>query len=193
MLRHANHAPSLMLSACLMLTGASPAAGQQLSSQPYRVKPSEVVVPPDVKLGQYRRVIRPFENWTLICDENLDARQMVCNITQVIENQAGRMAFSWSLAATKDGKPYMILRTPPTIGSNTPVSLQFEGRPEPIDVRIDGCNEIVCVGMLPVGPLLREQIDKAGTPRVSYLTAAGETVTIPAPLKGLAMALKAIK
>ena len=193
MLWHVNHAPPLMLLACLLLTGASPAAGQQLSSQTYRIKPSEVVVPPDVELGQYRRIIRPFENWTLICDENLEAGQMVCNITQVVEDQTGQMAFSWSLAATKDGKPYMILRTPPSIGSKGLVSVQFEGRPKPVDVRVDGCNEVVCVGMLPVGPILREQIDKAGTPRISYLTAAGATVTVPAPLKGLATALKALK
>lgn len=58
---------------------------------------------------------------------------------------------------------------------------------------MNGCNDAVCVGMVPVGPALREQIDKAGTPKVSYRTATGETVTVTAPLKGLATALKAIK
>jgi invasion protein IalB len=151
------------------------------------------VVPPDVKLGQYRRTIRPFENWTLICDENLDARQMICNVTQVIEDQTGKMAFSWSLAATKDGKPYMLLRTPPAVGDDGLVRLQFEGRSQSVEVRIEGCNEVVCVGMIPVGPILREQIEKSGTPQISYRTTTGETVTLPAPLKGLATALKAIK
>jgi invasion protein IalB len=190
---HINHAQSPLLLMCLMLTGGTTAAGQQLAPPTYRIKPSEVAVPPDVKLGQYRRTIRPFENWTLICDENLQARQMICNVTQVIEDHAGKMAFSWSLAATKDGKPYMILRTPPSVGGDGQISVQFEGQRKPVDVRIDACNEVVCVGMMPVGPLMREQIKKAGTPTISYLTASGETITITVLLKGLATALEAIK
>ena len=53
----------------------------------YRIKPSDVAVPPDVKLGDYQRTIRPFENWTLICDENLKARKKVCNVSQIIEDR----------------------------------------------------------------------------------------------------------
>ncbi|ACM30134.1 invasion associated locus B family protein [Agrobacterium sp. SHOUNA12C] len=178
--------------ACLLLSGPH-AAGQEVASSNYRIKPSEVIVPSELKLGDYQRIIRPFENWTLICDENLKVRQRVCNATQIIENGAGQVAFSWSLAATKGGDPYMILRTAPVAKSDGRISLRFEGRKEPIQVRLDGCSKTVCVGMLPVGPILREQISKSSAPTISYPTMDGQTISVTAPLKGLSTAVKAIK
>ncbi|NTF90283.1 invasion associated locus B family protein [Agrobacterium rhizogenes] len=178
--------------ACLLLSGPH-AAGQEVASSNYRIKPSEVIVPSELKLGDYQRIIRPFENWTLICDENLKVRQRVCNATQIIENEAGQVAFSWSLAATKGGDPYMILRTAPVAKSDGRISLRFEGRKEPIQVRLDGCSKTVCVGMLPVGPILREQISKSSAPTISYPTMDGQTISVTAPLKGLSTAVKAIK
>jgi invasion protein IalB len=190
-----SHHARLFLLICLALAGglflaAGPAAAQMTS--PYRIKPSDVAVPPEVKLGQYQRTIRPFENWTLICDENLKARKKVCNVSQVIEDGAGKMAFSWSLAATQDGKPYMILRTAPNAKSDGLVSLKFDGR-DPIDVHLNGCNEMVCVGMLPVGPVMRQQIVQKATPAISYPTVDGQTITVTATLKGLSEALAPIK
>ncbi|AZO44995.1 invasion associated locus B family protein [Mesorhizobium sp. M7D.F.Ca.US.005.01.1.1] len=177
---------------CLALCGGLvPAAGQVAS--PYRIKPSDVVVPPDVKLGEYQRTIRPFENWTLICDENLKARKKVCNVSQVIEDASGKMAFSWSLAATQDGKPYMILRTAPNAKSDGLVSLRFDGQAQPIDVHLNGCNEMVCVGMLPVGRVMRRQISQSATPAISYSTVDGQTITVAATLKGLSEALSPLK
>lgn len=74
---------------CLALCGGLvPAAGQVAST--YRIKPSDVVLPPEVKLGDYQRTIRPFDNWTLICDENLKARKKVCNVSQIIETRPAR-------------------------------------------------------------------------------------------------------
>ncbi len=178
--------------ACLALSGGLlPAAGQVAS--PYRVKPSDVAVPPEVKLGDYQRTIRPFENWTLICDENLKARKKVCNVSQIIEDASGKMAFSWSLAATQDGKPYMILRTAPNARSDGLVSLKFDGQAQPIDVRLNGCNEMVCVGMLPVGPVMRQQISRKAAPAISYPTVDGQTITVTATLKGLTEALSPVK
>ncbi|KAA1183602.1 invasion associated locus B family protein [Rhizobium tropici] len=178
--------------ACSLLFGPS-AAGQEAALPNYRIKPSEVVVPPELKPGEYQRTIRPFENWTLICDENLKVRQRVCNVTQIIENERGQVAFSWSLAATKGGEPYMILRTAPVAKSDGRILVKFEGRKEPIQVKLDGCNQTVCVGMLPIGPVLREQISKNTAPAISYPTADGQTISVTANLKGLSTAVKAIK
>ncbi|MFS8110965.1 invasion associated locus B family protein [Rhizobium jaguaris] len=180
------------LVACTLLFGPF-AAGQEGALPNYRIKPSDVVVPPEVKLGDYERTIRPFENWTLICDENLKVRQRVCNVTQTIENEAGQIAFSWSLAATKKGEPYMIMRTAPVAKSDGRISLQFEDRKEPIQVKLDGCSQTVCVGMLPIGPMMREQISKNTAPAISYPTADGRTISVTANLKGLSTAVKAIK
>lgn len=185
--------PLSLVMVCLCLTGGPSAAGQDPPSYGYRIKPSEVSVPADVPLGQYRRIIRPFENWTLICDENLKSRQMVCNISQIIEDASGNLAFSWSLAATKEGKPFMILRVPPSVSGNGKLSLWFAERKTAVEVALDGCSEAVCVGMMPVGPIMREQIAKQAAPQVSYITKDGRTVTVTASLAGLGMALKAIK
>ncbi|MDL2405867.1 invasion associated locus B family protein [Rhizobium calliandrae] len=176
---------------CLLLSGPH-AAGQEASPFGYRIKPSEVVVPPDAKLGDYQRTIRPFENWTLICDENLKVRQRVCNVTQIIEDQAGQIAFSWSLAATKAGKLYMILRTAPIAKSDGVISLSFEGRKDPVQIKLDGCSQVVCIGMLPVGATMREQISKNAAPTISYPTTDGKTISVTATLKGLSTAVKAI-
>lgn len=59
----------------------------------YSIKPSEVTVPPGAELGRYRRIIQPFENWNLICDENLKTMKKICNITQSIVDQNGQFAF----------------------------------------------------------------------------------------------------
>lgn len=158
----------------------------------YRIRPSEVVAPPDSQLGEYQRIIRPFENWTLICDENLKVRTKVCNVSQIIEDAAGRLAFSWSLAATKDGKPYMILRTAPDARKDGLISLKFGAKDKPIDVHIDGCDETVCIGMLPVGPAMRGQISKNAAPIIAYPTSDGTTVSVPATLNGLSAAVRAI-
>jgi invasion protein IalB len=190
MTRRPLHGTSVLV-VCLLLSGHD-AAGQEVISSGFRIRPSEVTVPPDATLGEYQRMVRPFENWTMICDENLKARQRVCNVTQTIENQAGQLAFSWSLAATPEGKPYMILRTAPVAKSDGLVSLKFEGREEPVRVQLDGCNSAVCIGMLPVGPIMREQISKNSAPTVSYPTRDGKTVSVTATLKGLSTAVKAI-
>lgn len=178
--------------ACLILLGGPPAAGQELSPQVYRIKASEVVVPANVPMGQYQRIIRPFENWTLICDENLKDRKKICNITQMIEDQAGKDVFSWSLAATEEGKPYFLLRAPPDMPSDGKVSLHFDGRQNPVDVALQGCNETVCVGVVPVGPILRSQIANAASPRISFPTVSGQTITVTTSLAGLDKALAAI-
>ncbi|WP_168878943.1 invasion associated locus B family protein [Rhizobium sp. P28RR-XV] len=178
--------------ACMLLFGPV-AAGQETVAANYRIRPSEVVAPPEVKPGDYQRTIRPFENWTLICDENLKVRQKVCNVTQIIENERGQIAFSWSLAATKSGEPYMILRTAPVAKSDGRISVKFEGRKEPVQVKLDGCSQTVCVGMLPIGPMMREQISKSTAPAISYSTADGQTISVTANLKGLSTAVKAIK
>lgn len=195
MIRKAIKTPqlSLLVVACLVLAGAPSVAGQDLPSHGYRIKPSEVAVPADVPVGEYRRIIRPFENWTLICDENLKSRQMVCNISQIIEDASGKLVFSWSLAATEGGKPFMILRVPPSVGGGGKLSLAFRERKTAVEVALDGCNETVCVGVVPVGPILREQIAKQATPDVTYTMKDGQKITVTASLAGLGTALKAIK
>lgn len=185
--------PLAALLACLVVLGCRAAAAQDPAGPPYRIEPSEVTVPNGVEMGEYQRVIRPFGNWTLICDENLAEHERVCNVTQTIEDGNGTMAFSWSLAATEEGDPYMILRTAPNARPDDPISLSFEGRDAPVEVEIDGCNETVCVGMVPVGPILREQIARETSATVSYRTTGGGGIEVATQLEGLSRALDAVE
>nr|WP_051440418.1 invasion associated locus B family protein [Ensifer aridi] len=180
----------LLAAACLLLAGGSPAAGQETGS--YRIKPSEVVPPQGVPLGSYRRIIHPFENWDLICDENLKAKHKVCNISQSFIDQNQALVFSWSLAADEKGKPFMILRAPAELGTGSKISLGIAGRERPVDVKLSACDGAVCVGYVPVGPILRQQIGKEATINVSYSTPSGAAVSLDASLKGLNSALSAI-
>ncbi|TIR84133.1 MAG: invasion associated locus B family protein, partial [Mesorhizobium sp.] len=72
------------------------------------------------------------------------------------------------------------------------LSLKFAGRKQPVDVQLHACDASVCVGYLPVGPVLREQIGKETTVQVSYSLPSGATVRLDAPLQGLKAALSAI-
>jgi invasion protein IalB len=168
-------------------------AGNQAAAAGYRVKPSDVLVPQGVALGKYRRTIHPFENWTLICDENLQTRRKVCNISQTLTDESGTQVFSWSLAANVDGKPFMILRAPAAIGSGSKILLKLTGMNRDVKVEVKACDALVCIGYQPVGPILRQEIVKETTAQVSYSMSAGQNVRIDAPFKGLAAALSAIK
>lgn len=159
----------------------------------YVVKPSDVALPADVPLGQYRRMTQPFQNWTLICDENLAKKQKVCNISQTVVNAAGATVFSWSLAATQDGQPFFILRMPPTVGEGRTIQLDLRDGGSVVAVPVKGCDATVCIAYQQVGPRLRAAVDKGLAVQVSY--AAGsppDTVSFRAPFQGLANALAAI-
>lgn len=186
----------LTVMACMILSGGARAVGQETSGKAlpaYYVKPSDVAIPKDVPLGQYRRIIQPFQNWTLICDENLKAKLKVCNIAQIIADASNEVVFSWSLAATADGRPVMILRTSAGVRPNGKISVSFPGRKQPVGIPVEGCNQVVCVAKTPVGPIFREHISKQSQVVISYATADNQIKTVPATLKGLSAALSAIK
>ena len=157
------------------------------------IKPSDVKLPAGVPLGQYRRVIQPFKNWTLICDENFKEKTRTCNVTQSIVDQTGRTVFSWSVAATEQGKPFMILRTLPGLGTKREITLDIPDGRTSVRIPVAGCNAAVCVGTVPIGPRLRPQVTKGGVIGISYTTAMGEKIKISAPLVGINDALAAIE
>ena len=86
----------------------------------------------------------------------------------------------------------MILRTRPGLGMKKPIMLTFPGRKEPVMVETYACDPSVCVALLPVGPVMREQIAKAANVQVFYQDTA-EPLAFEAPLKGVSAALAAIK
>lgn len=161
----------------------------------FAVKAADVTVPDGVPMGQYRRIVRPFRNWTQICDENLQEKKKICNITQAILGESGMTVLSWSLAATDTGQPFMIMRVPASVGADNHIQLDFRDGSAPIKTRIAACDRNVCISYLPVGPRMRAYIKKAATPEISYSLLNGqdaENIVFRAPLDGLAVALSAI-
>lgn len=198
-------APSLLVFATLLggspafaaeqTPGSTSAVNQPASVPPndYAVKPSDVVLPGDVPLGQYRRIMQPFMNWTLICDENLKKKQKVCNISQSIVDRQGAAAFSWSLAAAEDGRPFFILRVPSWVGKTGSIRIKLADKGADVSVPIEGCDARVCLAYQQVGPRLRAAVAKGGLAIISYDDGdLSRSVSFSAPLEGLSEALAAI-
>ena len=174
----------------LLLCGVFSAAAQEHNDR-YFLKPSEVALPKGAQWGEIRRSIQPFENWTLICDENLKRKEKTRNVSQIITDQAGVAIFSWSLAATRNGDPFMLLRVPPLVEKQQALKVSFPGRPQPIMLDYKGCDGKICLAMLPVGPITREHIDKESVVTIGF-SQNRHPVEIAVPLKGLKAALNAI-
>ena len=174
----------------MLLGGGFAAAEEQALA--YSIKKSDVSVPANVPIGKYRRIIQPFEDWTLVCDENLKAMRRVCNVTQSVVDQRGGLVFSWSLAATAQGVPVVIVRTPASVGKGAAVSLTPAGAKQPREVTLTGCDAEVCVGFVPLDPSLCGEIDKGGFVDVSFPEGATR-VALHVSLKGLQAAVAAIK
>ncbi|MBR0938997.1 invasion associated locus B family protein [Bradyrhizobium jicamae] len=171
------------------LCGATTIVAQQAPPLAYIVKPSDVAIPEGETLGRFRRTIQPFRNWTLICDESLNARRRVCNITQAIINPQGAVAFSWSLVATDDGKPLMMMRVPAAAGSGQPIELTMGEKPDRIIARTDRCNASFCFATIAIGDVLKRHIRAATTCVVTYQLPQIGPVVLNAPLDGLVAAL----
>ncbi len=177
----------------MSVCGAASAAAQPAPSSSYMVKPSDVAVPPGETLGEFRRMIQPFLNWTLICDESLKSRRRVCNITQTIINGQGVVAFNWSLVATAEGKPLMVMRVPAAIGVGQPIELAMGAKPDRIMAQTDRCDAGFCFATIAIGDMLRRHIH-TGTPCVvSYHLPEAGLITLEAPLDGLSGALSKLK
>lgn len=171
--------------AALML--AQPASAEH---ENYTVKDAEVAVPADAAPGDIRRVIQSFPNWTLICDENLKARSRVCNVTQTFVDRQGGPVFSWTLAASEDGKPLLIFRAPPALGLSGVIKLRHAGAKRTVRVPVRACDETTCVAITRLGAGLREQIARGSVVRLSYET--DHRASFEAPLAGLKDAVAAI-
>ncbi|UXN03920.1 MULTISPECIES: invasion associated locus B family protein [unclassified Bartonella] len=169
--------------------------GESFSQQPeqnYFPHPPELSVP-DGEPGQIRRAIMQFNNWTLICDEDLPAKKQVCNVTQSIVDRTGNVVFSWSLAASDNGQPFFLLRALPTADKTKPIQMFFQNRKEPVNIDYVDCNESLCLAQTRVGPVLSAAIDTGAMAFISYPLQDGSNFQFYAPLKGLKEAVQSIK
>lgn len=174
-------------------SGSAFAVGWVKLPSTYTVKPSEVAVPDGEQLGQFRRVIQPFENWTLICDESLKSKRRVCNLTQSIIDQHGAPVFNWSFVATADGQPLVVMRVPAAVGEGQPIGLSLGAKPDRIVAQTDRCDTAVCTATIAIGQMLRRHIQAGTDCTVTYDLPNHEEVSFQAPLAGLFAALSAMK
>jgi invasion protein IalB len=169
-------------------------AGAQPAPSPgYAVKPSDIAVPEGETLGEFRRMIQPFRNWTLICDESLKSKRRVCNVTQSIVNAQGAVAFNWSLIATADGKPLMAMRIPAAAGVGAQIELAMGDSPDRIVAQTDRCDANFCFATIAIGNVLRRHIRAATPCRVSYQLPQAGPIVLEAPLDGLSGVLAKLK
>ncbi|MGY4476360.1 invasion associated locus B family protein [Bradyrhizobium sp. USDA 3364] len=180
------------LASVIWLGQAASAAAQGAPPSAYAVKPSDVVVPEGETLGEFRRMIQPFKNWTLICDESLKSKRRVCNVTQSIVNAQGAVVFNWSLIATADGKPLMAMRIPAAAGVGAQIELAMGDSPDRIVAQTDRCDANFCFATIAIGNVLRRHIRAATPCRVSYQLPQGPVV-LEAPLDGLSGVLAKLK
>src|SRR5699024_6360174 len=124
------------------------------SAEPtFMVVPSEIKPPTGVALGDFRRTFQPFENWTLICDEDLRAQSRICNIRQDIAVEGAGTIFSWAMAATDGGQERMIVTVPGSVGDGGDVILKFDGGVT--YTAMASCTPQACSATIPVGPQIR--------------------------------------
>ncbi len=168
-----------------------PAAQEPAAPPDFAVQPPAVSPPPGVELGKFRRIIQPFENWTLVCDEDLGRRQRVCNIRQEIAAPGAGIVFSWALSATEEGRPMMLLTVPAKVGVGNKVRLEFDGGTTFL-AEIAACNADGCNGLVPVGPQMRRHIEEGLDVGISFTVAGFGDIAFRAPLKGLSQALAAL-
>ncbi|MFD1198441.1 invasion associated locus B family protein [Brucella gallinifaecis] len=156
----------------------------------FRVRPSSVTVPDGVPIGQYRRVIHPFENWTLICDDNLATKIRLCDIRQEVEIVGAGIIFSWALTATENGPPMMKLMGPASIGVNGEIILTFnDGSTH--RVKMLSCNTSNCIGHSPAGPKTQQHIKENLPINISFDIKRLGNFSFNVPMKGLSNALNA--
>jgi invasion protein IalB len=185
--------PGCLVGLAMMGSAAFATEQQQAPSAVYAVKPSDVIVPDGEKLGDFRRVIQPFKNWTLICDESLKSKRRVCNFTQSIINQKGAIVFNWSLVATAGGKPLMMMRVPAAVGMGQPIRLALGKKPDWIVAQTDRCDASLCFAVIAIGDVLKRHIRTGTDCAISYQISQSETIAFDAPLDGLYAALAGLK
>lgn len=176
----------------LLVMGGAGLTFAQNKGGNYSVRPPRISVP-DGEPGAIRRSLMQFHGWTLICDEIVERKQVVCNVTQAVVNSDGHEVFSWSLAATDTGRPFMLLRIPVNANRNVPVELGFKRGEQPVKISFVGCDANVCLAQTPVGPILTKAIENETAAVISYQTSDGRRIMFDVSFAGLRQAVASIR
>lgn len=162
-LAHAQNAPAATNGSAASTTPTVQSRVEFVSA----VQPDDKVAP-----GDLVRTIRPFNGWSLICDQLL-GRKRVCQLQASARSDQGGVV-TWDIAPVKAlgpkgetiERPLSLLRIPKDAQPESGVSIGVEGLERP--GRIDGCDATGCAsGSLFEGKLV-ELVAGASSVTVSF-------------------------
>lgn len=196
----------LSLSAILaaLFFGISPVAAQMSVSQnqnadilaegaaAYSILPPPLSAPSG-EAGAVRRSVMQFYQWTLLCDNILADKKQICNVSQAVYDARNVMIFSWSLAASDSGKPFLLLRAAADADTKMPIELVLGSEDKTVAVDFVGCDSKVCIAQTAVGPVLTQAIGQRSKVTVRYRTAGRGAVHFESSFLGLREAVAAIQ
>lgn len=168
------------------------ATSQAQTQQAYTLQPPPFSFPKD-RTGGIKRSIAQFEDWFLICDELRVEKKVVCNVTQAVNDPTNTVVFSWTLATTQEGKPFMLLRTLPTADTKFGIQLIDSDNQELVKLAYAGCDAKICMAQMAINMLFSQQIDNGRVVQVVYKLNNGRVISMKLPLKGLKEAVESVQ
>ncbi|SDF74978.1 Invasion protein IalB, involved in pathogenesis [Bradyrhizobium brasilense] len=136
-----------------------------------------------VGVGDYTRTVRPFLDWTQICDVVRGGRP-ICYL-ETIARQDGA-AVAWRIALAKDGRSMSLVILPADASQTAGVTVGFGGMSRPVKPLV--CDRAVCVGTFPVDAAIISLLAREERATVSF-EREGKPITISASLRGMGLAL----
>ncbi|MGN0852474.1 MAG: invasion associated locus B family protein [Kiritimatiellia bacterium] len=133
--------------------------------------------------GDYTRTVRPFLDWTQVCDALRGGRR-ICYLETVARAEGAQAG--WRIALTKDGRAMALLILPRDADAAAGATVIFGSLSRVAKPLV--CDRAVCVATFPVdGPLLA-LLAREDRARIDF-GRGGQAASIPASLRGLGLAL----
>jgi invasion protein IalB len=137
-----------------------------------------------VGVGDYTRTVRPFLDWTQICDAVRGGRR-ICYL-ETIARQAGAPPIGWRVALTQDGRSMALVIMPADANPAAGATVEFGGLARTMKPLV--CDQSVCVGTFPVdGPMMSLLVREASAS--IRFERGGKQQAITASLRGMGAAL----
>lgn len=136
---------------------------------------------------------QPIGDWTYSCKLNARTTKKQCSIAQQLtDEKSNAVVFAWSIANDGAGNLVATWQTPTGVLVNRGVVLDVGAR-EPINVPYTSCLTGRCEAVANLAPEFINTLLKAHNASATVFTVAGENLTFPVSVNGLADALDAVK
>ena len=133
--------------------------------------------------GDYSRTVRPFGDWTQVCDDVRGGRHL-CYVETIARKDG--LSIGWRIARTRDGRSMALIILPRDASVENGVTVEFGEMSRTAKPLI--CDKTLCVATFPVdGPML--SLFARQTAATIYFRRSGNPVSIVAGLRGMSFAL----